>query len=95
MGRCAGAPAARVGDREVDGARREELLAIAGGGDTEVGVPAYTEFGAYRRAGGNELLGKVRSGVLPVSDVIDAVEKSGLRGPRRRWLSGRQEMGLR
>jgi formate dehydrogenase beta subunit len=43
-------------------------------------VPAYTEFGAYRRAGGNELLSKVRSGVLPVSDVIDAVEKSGLGG---------------
>jgi formate dehydrogenase beta subunit len=80
MGRCAGAPAARVGDREVDRATREEVLAMAGAGETKVRVPAYTEFDAYRRAGGYELLGKVRSGALPVSDVIDAVEKSGLRG---------------
>jgi NADH:ubiquinone oxidoreductase subunit E len=80
MGRCAGAPAARVGDREVDRATREEVLAMAGAGETKVRVPAYTEFDAYRRAGGYELLSKVRSGVLPVSDVIDAVEKSGLRG---------------
>ena len=80
MGRCAGAPAARVGDREVDRATREEVLAMAGAGEIKVRVPAYTEFDAYRRAGGYELLGKVRSGALPVSDVIDAVEKSGLRG---------------
>ena len=80
MGRCAGAPAARVGDREVDRATREEVLAMAGAGEIKVRVPAYTEFDAYRRAGGYELLGKVRSGALPVSNVIDAVEKSGLRG---------------
>ena len=80
MGRCAGAPAARVGDREVDGATQEELLAMAEGGDTKVSVPSYIAFDAYRRTGGYQLLGKVRSGALPVGDVIDAVEKSGLRG---------------
>jgi formate dehydrogenase beta subunit len=80
MGRCAGAPAARVGGREVDGATREELLAMARGGDTEVRVPSYVAFDAYRRAGGYGLLGKVRSGAVPIGAVVDAVEKSGLRG---------------
>jgi formate dehydrogenase beta subunit len=80
MGRCAGAPAARIGDREVDDATKDKLLAMAGGGETKVHVPSYTDFDAYRRAGGYLLLDKVRTGALPVAAVIDAVEKSGLRG---------------
>jgi formate dehydrogenase beta subunit len=80
MGRCAGAPAARVGDREVDGATLEDILAMAGAGETKVRVPAYTAFEAYRRAGGYQALSKVRSGALPVTDVIDALEKAGLKG---------------
>ena len=80
MGRCAGAPAARVGDREVDSATVEEVLAIARAGETKVRAPAYTAFDAYRHAGGYQLLGKVRSGKLRVADIIDAVEKAGLRG---------------
>ena len=51
MGRCAGAPAARVGDREVDGATVEGVLAMARAGETKVRVPAYTALDAYRRAG--------------------------------------------
>jgi formate dehydrogenase beta subunit len=80
MGRCAGAPAARVGDREIDGATFEEILAIAGAGETKVRVPAYTAFDAYHHAGGYQALGKVRSGALPVADVMDALEKAGLKG---------------
>jgi formate dehydrogenase beta subunit len=80
MGRCAGAPAARVGDREVDSAAVEEVLAMARAGETEVRTPAYTAFDAYRRAGGYQLLAKVRGGKLSVADIIDAIEKAGLRG---------------
>jgi formate dehydrogenase beta subunit len=80
MGRCAGAPAARIGDREVDHATKDKLLAMAKGGETKVNVPSYTDFDAYRGEGGYQLLGKVRSGAFPVASVIDAVEKSGLRG---------------
>jgi formate dehydrogenase beta subunit len=80
MGRCAGAPAARIGDREVDGATCEGLLAMARADETKVRVPAYVTFDAYRRVGGYELLGKVRTGALSVAAVIDAIEKAGLKG---------------
>jgi NADH:ubiquinone oxidoreductase subunit F (NADH-binding) len=56
------------------------LQAMAERGDTTLSEPSYIAFDAYRRTGGYQLLAKVRSGALPVGDVIDAVEKSGLRG---------------
>ena len=80
MGRCAGAPAARLGDREVDGATCEGLLALAHAGDTTIRLPAYVTFDAYRRSGGYELLGKARSGTVSAAAVIDAIEKAGLKG---------------
>ena len=39
VGRCAGAPAARIGNREVDNATSQGLLAMARAGETEVVVP--------------------------------------------------------
>ena len=80
MGRCAGAPAARIGDRETDGATREGLLAMATEGETKVRVPYYSALDAYCREGGYQLLSRVRSGALPVPSVIDAIEKAGLKG---------------
>src|SRR5580658_2499362 len=80
MGRCAGAPAARVGDREVDEATVEGVLAMARAGEAKVRVPAYAALDAYRRAGGYQLLGKVRGGAARVADIIDAIEKAGLKG---------------
>ena len=80
MGRCAGAPAARLGDREVDRATCERLLALAHAGDTTIRLPAYVTFDAYRRSGGYELLGKARSGTVSAAAVIDAIEKAGLKG---------------
>ena len=62
IGRCAGAPAAGIGDREVDHATSEGLLALARAGETKVVVPAYTALDAYRAAGGYQLLRKVRDG---------------------------------
>src|SRR5580658_8410957 len=80
MGRCAGAPAARVGDREVDEATVEGVLAMARAGEAKVRVPAYAALDAYRRAGGYQLLGKVLGGAARVADLIDAIEKAGLKG---------------
>jgi formate dehydrogenase len=80
MGRCAGAPAARLGDREVDGATCEGLLVMARAGETKVCLPAYVTLDAYRRAGGYELLGKVRTGAVSVAAELDAIEKAGLKG---------------
>ena len=80
MGRCASAPAARLGDREVDGATCEGLLGMARAGETKVRVPTYVTLDAYRHAGGYELLDEVRTAALSVAAVIDAIEKAGLKG---------------
>jgi NADH:ubiquinone oxidoreductase subunit F (NADH-binding)/NADH:ubiquinone oxidoreductase subunit E len=80
MGRCAGAPAARIGDREVDQATCETLLAMARAGETQVVVPDYIDLDAYRKAGGYQLLEKVRSGVLATDAIIDTMQNAGLKG---------------
>ncbi|MBS0538502.1 MAG: NAD(P)H-dependent oxidoreductase subunit E, partial [Proteobacteria bacterium] len=56
VGRCAGAPAARIGDREVDRATRDGLLDLARKGEIGVAVPKYIALAAYRADGGYKLL---------------------------------------
>jgi formate dehydrogenase len=80
MGRCATAPAARIGDREVDHATGRGLLHMARAGDTEVVVPDYIGLDAYRAAGGYRLLQKVRAGALATDAIIEIMEHAGLRG---------------
>ncbi|RUV72708.1 MAG: NADH-quinone oxidoreductase subunit F [Mesorhizobium sp.] len=80
MGRCATAPAARVGDREVDHATSHKLLAMARDGDTSAAAPDYVGLDAYRAAGGYQLLQKVRDGVLTTNAIIEIMEHAGLRG---------------
>src|ERR1700761_796535 len=80
VGRCAGAPAARIGDREVDHATLDGLLAMAGSGDTTVAVPKYTAFDAYRSAGGYQLLKKVRDGEVTAETLMAPLQSAGLRG---------------
>lgn len=80
MGRCAGAPAARIGDREVDHATADGLLRMAASGDTGVAVPAYTALDAYRAGGGYQLLEKVRGGQVTPDRLIDTMQSAGLRG---------------
>ncbi|KQU87743.1 NADH-quinone oxidoreductase subunit F [Mesorhizobium sp. Root102] len=80
MGRCAGAPAARIGDHEVDHATVESLLGMAKSGDTKVVVPGYTTLEAYRTAGGYKLLQKVRDGGLATEAIIATMQSAGLRG---------------
>lgn len=80
MGRCATAPAARIGDREVDHATVEGLLEMARKGETKIVVPDYTGLAAYRADGGYGLLGKVRAGEVPVEALIKTMQDAGLRG---------------
>src|SRR5688572_29103897 len=80
VGRCAGAPAARVGDREVDNATVEGLLRDARERRTEVVVPKYIALAEYRRNGGYELYESVRAGVLGAEAIIEKLQASGLRG---------------
>ncbi len=80
MGRCAGAPAARIGDREVDHATADGLLEMAKRGDTKVVVPAYTGLAAYRADGGYKLLEKVRKGEVSADALMETMQAAGLRG---------------
>ncbi|CAH2400706.1 NAD(P)H-dependent oxidoreductase subunit E [Mesorhizobium ventifaucium] len=80
MGRCSTAPAARVGDREVDHATSHRLLAMARDGDISAAAPDYVGLDAYRAADGYQLLQKVRDGVLTTNAIIEIMEHAGLRG---------------
>jgi formate dehydrogenase beta subunit len=80
IGRCAGAPAARVGDREVDHATAEGLYHLAHEGLTGVVVPDYTGLEAYRAAGGYQLLQKVRAGAPSADEMIQGLLDAGIRG---------------
>ncbi|MEI6204939.1 MAG: NAD(P)H-dependent oxidoreductase subunit E, partial [Enhydrobacter sp.] len=80
VGRCAGAPAARIGDREVDHATRDGLLAMVRSCDTKVVVPKYTALQAYRAEGGYQLLKKVRDGQITAETLMSTMQAAGLRG---------------
>jgi formate dehydrogenase len=80
VGRCAGAPAARVGDREVDNATAAGLLRLASEGETGVAVPSYVTLADYLAEGGYELLKTVRSGALGAVEIIGTLQSAGLRG---------------
>ncbi len=80
MGRCATAPAARIGDREVDHASAEGLAALAAAGETTVRVPDYTNLADYLAAGGYKLLSKIRDGSLAVETLMETMQSAGLRG---------------
>ena len=102
IGRCAGAPAARVGDREVENATVEGLLRDVRERRTGVVVPQYVGFEAYRTGGGYRLLESVRCGQLTPEAVIEKLQASGLRGlggagfpPGKKWQFVRSYAGPR
>ena len=80
MGRCDTAPAARIGDREVDHADVQTLLGMAAAGKTAVLVPEYTDLDAYRAEGGYELTKQVRAGEYSADKLIELLSDAGLRG---------------
>ncbi|WP_136656439.1 NAD(P)H-dependent oxidoreductase subunit E [Nitratireductor sp. XY-223] len=80
MGRCDTAPAARVGDREVDHATPDDLLRLASEGGFDALVPEYINLFAYQEYGGYALYEKVRSGKIGAEALIEALSDAGLRG---------------
>jgi formate dehydrogenase len=80
MGRCAAAPAARIGDREVDHATSRALLELARSGNTKVVVPDYIALQDYLTAGGYQLLRQVRAEEIGTDHVINTMQNAGLRG---------------
>ena len=80
MGRCAGAPVAEVGHRHVENATTESLAAAADSGATHPVIPAYTDFDAYRAAGGYALLESCLKGERDADEIVKTMQNSGLRG---------------
>ncbi|MEM8541088.1 MAG: NAD(P)H-dependent oxidoreductase subunit E [Pseudomonadota bacterium] len=80
MGRCATAPAARIGDREVDHATSAGLLDMAKNGEFDVTTPDYVNLHAYLEHGGYQVLDRVKAGDLDADMLIDTLSDAGLRG---------------
>ncbi|MGB7431661.1 MAG: NAD(P)H-dependent oxidoreductase subunit E, partial [Ahrensia sp.] len=80
MGRCATAPAARVGNREVDHGEAGRILEMANEGEFDALVPAYINLYAYQEQGGYQALETVRSGALSFDQLTSVLGDAGLRG---------------
>jgi formate dehydrogenase len=80
MGRCDGAPAARIGDREVDNATAAGLMAMAEKNEIGVEMPVYVALEPYRALGGYKLLKQVRDGMVAIDAITGALMRAGLRG---------------
>ena len=80
MGRCDTAPVAEVGHHHVDHARVETVMATANAGHVHPDIPDYEDYAAYVEDGGYRLLRACLGGESKLDDIIDALDKSGLRG---------------
>jgi len=102
VGLCDHAPAVEVGHNFLHKADVASVRSAVEAGDTHAHIPAYTDYDAYRAAGGYATLERIRSGALPVDDVLTVLDDGGLRGlggagfpAGRKWRSVRGEPGPR
>ena len=102
MGRCDAAPVAEVGHCHVDHATVAQVSAAADGGHTHPAIPDHEGFDDYVAGDGYTLLEACRSGRKRPDQLIDVMEKSGLRGlggagfpSGRKWRFVRAEPGPR
>jgi len=94
VGRCDSAPIAEVGHYYVDHADPAAVAKAVAEHRHAPDVPAYIDLDAYRAAGGYTLLERLRKGEVTGEQVIEALDKSGLRGcggagfpTARKWRS--------
>ncbi len=94
VGRCDTAPIAEIGHYYVDHADPKAVAAAVKAHRHEPEVPSYIDLEAYRAAGGYELLGRIRAGEISREQVVDTIDKAGLRGcggagfpTARKWRS--------
>ena len=104
MGGCAAAPVVSIGSMQIGVANPKSITAALE--DDSHGVvpelPAYLDFGAYRKAGGYELLKACRAGRHTRAQVVAALDAAGLRGmggaffpTARKWSLVAAEKGPR
>jgi NADH:ubiquinone oxidoreductase subunit F (NADH-binding)/NADH:ubiquinone oxidoreductase subunit E len=94
VGRCDTAPIAEVGHCYVDHAEPKAVAAVVKAHRHAPEIPTYTDLEAYRAAGGYKLLARIRVGEVSREQVVDIIDKSGLRGcggagfpTARKWRS--------
>jgi formate dehydrogenase beta subunit len=81
VGRCDTAPVAVVGQNPVPHATAEKVAALVKAKSVRDSItPGHVDYAAYRASGGYELAAACVNGTKPKSDVIAAMEDSGLRG---------------
>ncbi|KQQ25292.1 NADH-quinone oxidoreductase subunit F [Methylobacterium sp. Leaf123] len=102
VGLCDHAPAVEVGHNFLHRADLASVRAAVEAEDTHAHIPPYVDYDAYRAGGGYATLERLRSGELPVDDVLKVLDDGGLRGlggagfpTGRKWRSVRGEPGPR
>ncbi|GAC1342152.1 MAG: NADH-ubiquinone oxidoreductase-F iron-sulfur binding region domain-containing protein [Acetobacteraceae bacterium] len=102
VGLCHKAPAVEVGHNFLHHADVAAVQAAVRADDTHPHIPAYVDYDQYVAGGGYQLLERVRTGALPIDDVLTALDGGGLRGlggagfpTARKWRSVRAEPGPR
>ncbi|HEY5791516.1 MAG TPA: NADH-ubiquinone oxidoreductase-F iron-sulfur binding region domain-containing protein [Gammaproteobacteria bacterium] len=81
VGRCDRAPVAVVGQRPVEGADAERVLAVVDSHDHAASLPARAEdLAEYLQDGGYATLRALVSGELAIDTALERLEASGLRG---------------
>ncbi len=94
VGRCDTAPIAEVGHCYIDHADAATVAAALAGHHHDPAIAPYIDLDAYRAAGGYALLERLRAGAITGEQVIDTLDKAGLRGcggagfpTARKWRS--------
>jgi NADH:ubiquinone oxidoreductase subunit F (NADH-binding)/NADH:ubiquinone oxidoreductase subunit E len=102
VGLCDQAPAVEVGHHFVHRADAAAVKNAVSRNETHPHVPDYIDYDAYRAGGGYALLERMRTGALPIEDVLKGLDDAGLRGLGgagfpcgRKWRSVRGEPGPR
>ena len=103
VGLCDQAPVAEVGHNFIHKATAEAVRQAVAGDDSHPHIPDDTiDYDAYVAGGGYKLLDQVRTGAIPVDDLLAKLDDSALRGlggagfpTGRKWRSVRNEPGPR